>query len=398
MQRVVITGLGVLAANGTGQKAYWSSLVENRSGIGPITLFDARDLPSRIAGEVKDFDPHHYLDPQTKPRRMGRFTQLGLVAAKMAMEDAGLAPHSLDNIPNLLVVMGVSTSSMDLIGKRALPYTAVSAVPHALTSAIGYLFHKAPALVTLSDGCASSLDAVAHAMRQIQQGQHEIAIAGGSEGAITRYVCESMLACRKCSMRNDEPHKASRPFDLYRDYGVMAEGAGIVVLESADHARARGAAIYGEILSYTTCGDPAGSREGGGMADAMRQALANAGLQPGEIDHVNAHGPSDIDMDITETDMIKAALGAAAYRVPVTSIKGATGCPMGAGGVLQLIATALMIRNGMIPPTTNYEMPDPRCDLDYVPLHPRRTLIRKALINTHGFGRGNGTMIVGRVS
>jgi 3-oxoacyl-[acyl-carrier-protein] synthase II len=397
-QRVVITGVGVLAANGIGKDAYWKSLVENRSGIGPITLFDARDLPSRIAGEVKDFDPHDYLDPQMKPRRMGRFTQLGLVAAKMALDDAGLKPHGMDNIPNLLVVMGVSTSAMDLVGKRPAPYTAVSAVPHALTSAIGYLFHREPALVTLSDGCASSLDAVAYATRLIQQGQHEIAIAGGGEGAITRYVCESMLACRKCSMRNEEPHKASRPFDLHRDFGVMAEGGGIVILESADHARARGAPVYGEILSYKTCADPTGSREGGGLANAMRQALANAGAQPGDIDHVNAHGPSDIDMDITETDMIKEALGEAAYRIPVTSIKGATGCPMGVGGVLQLIATMLMIRHGMIPPTTNYEVPDSRCDLDYVPRRPRHVQIRKALINTHGFGRGNGAMVVGRAT
>jgi 3-oxoacyl-[acyl-carrier-protein] synthase II len=394
----MITGLGVLAANGIGKEAYWSSLVENRSGIGPITLFDAHDLPSRIAGEVKAFNPHDYLDPQMKPRRMGRFTQLGLVAAKMALDDAGLQPHSMEDVPNLLVVMGVSTSAMDLIGKRVAAYTAISAVPHALTSAIGYLFHKEPTLVTLSDGCASSLDAVAHAARLIQQGQHEIAITGGSDGGITRYVCECMLACRKCSMRNDAPQKASRPFDRHRDFGVMAEGAGVVVLESAEHARARGATIYGEFLSYSTCADPAGSREGGGLADAMRQALANAGVQPREIDHVNAHGPSDIDMDITETDMIKEALGETAYRVPVTSIKGATGCPMGAGGVLQLIATALMLRHRMVPPTTNYEDPDPRCDLDYVPLRPRRMEIRKALINTHGFGRGNGAMVVGRVA
>lgn len=395
--RAVVTGVGVLAANGIGKDAFWKSMLEGRSGIGPITLFDASDLPCRIAGEVRHFNPSDFIDPSRKPeKRMGRFTQLGLAAARLAIEDAGIQPEYLARMPNLSVVVGVSTSALDLRSRKPGLFTAVEGVPHAVTSAIGYTYHTDPRLLTISDGCASSLDSVAKAAEMIRLGKADLVIAGGAEGSIDHYVVEIMLKCRRCSTRNECPEKASRPFDRDRDYGVMAEGAGIVVLENLNHALGRGARIYGEITGYGTCADHITSEEGSGLAESMALAMANAGIREEQVDHISAHGPSDIDMDVTETNAIKQVFGNRAYRIPVVSIKGVVGCPMGSGGVMQLITAALTIHESRLPPTANYENPDPKCDLDYVPEGARRADVCTALINTHGFGRGNGTMVLRR--
>lgn len=195
-------------------------------------------------------------------------------------------------------------------------------------------------------------------------------------------------------MKNEEPEKASCPFDRARDYGVLAEAAGIVTVENLEYAQARGATIYGEIVAHGSCTDPVTAPEGGGLGHAMTIAMHNAGLATQDIGYINAHGPSDHQMDIVETEQIKTVFGPRAHSIPVTSIKGATGCPMGVGGILQAIATCLTLTNNMIPPTTNYEHPDPACDLDYVPAHPRHANIEFALVNTHGFGRGNGAMVI----
>ena len=392
--RAVLTGMGVLAANGTGIETFWANLVEGRSGIGPITLFDASDLPSRIAGEVKQFDPEAYVDPKLKPKRMGRFTQLGVAAARLAFQDAGLTPAELRRPADLPVVMGVSTNAMDLNEIEPQIHTAVTGIPVALSSAVSYMHDIHARLLTVSNGCASGLDAVAAAAAMIRRGEVDLALAGGAESGIVRYVVNCMLKCRKCSMRNDTPEKASRPFDRWRDYGVLAEGAGVVTLENFDHARARGARIYAEIVNQGSCTDNADDPEGGGFSTSMTRALHNSGLYTGDIDFISAHGPSDIYMDIVETDCIKHVFADRAYGIPVTSIKGATGCPMGVGGVLQLMAASLSVRHGLIPPTTNYETPDPRCDLDYVPGSPRHVSVRHGVINTHGFGRGNTSMVV----
>lgn len=392
--RVVISGAGVLAANGSGVDAFWSSLLAGKSGIGPITLFDASDLPCRIAGEISDFDPLRYMDASVKPRRMGRFAQMAVACAKMAVDDAGLSPAALARQREIPIVLGVSTTAMDLVDKRPTPFTAVAAIPHAATSAVGYMFDINTKLLTISNGCASSLDAVATAALHIQAGQTDIAIAGGAESSMTRYVFQSMLKTRRCSTRNHDPAGASRPFDRNRDRGVMAEGSGMVILENYEHAVARGAAIYAEYKGYASCADPREGEEGAGLAKAMHLALANTGLSPLDIDYISAHGPSDIEMDVTETRMIKSVFGDRAYELPITSIKGATGCPMGAGGVHQLIAASMSMREGLLPPTANLESPDPACDLDYVAGRYRMAQIERALINTHGFGRGNGCMII----
>jgi 3-oxoacyl-[acyl-carrier-protein] synthase II len=300
LNRAVVTGVGVLAANGIGKDAFWRNTLAGKSGIGPITLFDASDLPCRIAGEVKGFDPEQFIDPSLKPaKRMARFTQLGLAAARMAIEDAGLDKKRLCSVPDLPVVLGVSTSALDLRARKPGIFTAVEGVPHACASAIGYMYNRSPRLLTVSDGCASSLDAVAKAVELIRTNQADLVIAGGAEGAIERYVVEIMLKCRRCSVQNDNPGKASRPFDKHRDYGVMAEGAGILVLENMQHAMARGVRMYGEVTGYGTCADHASAPEGSGLARSMVLAMDNAGLRRDEIDHVSAHGPSDIDMDRT---------------------------------------------------------------------------------------------------
>jgi len=304
--RVVITGVGILAANGIGKDAFWRTLAAGESGVGPITLFDASDLPCKIAGEVKGFVPTDFIDPTLKPhKRMGRFTQLGLAASRMALEDAGLTKDFLQELPCLPIVLGVSTIAMEMRSQKATLYSAVAGIPHAATSAIGYMYHAHPRLLTLSDGCASSLDAVAMAARMIRYGESDLIITGGAEGSIDHYVVEIMLKCRRCSTRNDFPQKASRPFDRDRDYGVVAEGAAIVVLENLKHALARGAHIYGEITGYGSRADPSDAEEGGGLAVSMELALNNAGVRKEQIDYLSAHGPSDIDMDRTETKVIK---------------------------------------------------------------------------------------------
>jgi 3-oxoacyl-[acyl-carrier-protein] synthase II len=394
--RAVITGMGVLAANGTGLDAFWSTLVAGQSGIGPITLFDASDLACRIAGEVKGFDPDEYIEAKFKPRRMGRFTQLGVAAARMALQHATLEQRDLKGMSALHIIMGVSTSAMDLFAFEPRIHTGVASVPHAAGSAIAYGFEVSARLMTISNGCASSLDAIASGAALIQSGEADIVIAGGTDAAVTHYVFDGMLKCRRCSTRNDDPLHASRPFDKNRDYGVLAEGAGIVVLENLEHAHARGATCYATVEGYGTYSDPPGSEEGSGLEKAMALAMENSALAPKDIQFINAHGPSDIQMDAVESRMIKKVFQHRAFDTPVMSIKAVTGCPMGVGGVHQTIASALALKNQLIPMTANYEEPDPECDLDYVPGQSRHAILEHVMINTHGFGRGNSALILRR--
>ncbi len=394
--RVVISGLGVVAANGIGVEDFWRTLLEGRSGIGPITLFDAHDLSCRMAGEVKGFDARRFLPPGLKPRRLARFAQFGLAAAGMAIRDAGLDIAELRSLADVPVVMGVSSNAMELAFKPLAPYTCVAGVPHAAASAIAYGLGLRARLLTISDGCASSLDALAAAAELIRTGRADLALAGGADSVMTRVVFESFIKSRRVSQRNDEPHRASRPFDRTRDGGLMAEGSGVIVLEHADRARARGAPVYAALAGYGTCADAPDSEEGSGLERSMRLALANTPKQPDQVDAVFAHAPSDPQMDRVESQLIGRVFGDRALRVPVTSIKGVTGNPMGSGGVLQVIAAAMALRHHQVPPTANYEFPDPECPLDVVPGAPRRARLRAVLINTHGFGRGNSSLILER--
>jgi 3-oxoacyl-[acyl-carrier-protein] synthase II len=396
--RVVITGLGVLAANGIGKEAFWNSLLAGESGIGPVTQFDASDIPNAIAGEVSDFDPKKYLDPSVKSKRMGRFTQLAIVAAQQAIEDAGLPLDYLQKIDGIPVVMGSSAMAMDLLAKPPTVTTAVMCIPNAPASAIAYINQLNASLHYVSNGCASSLDAIALASDLIRQGKADVVIAGGSDSTITHYVFEGFHKSRKVPKGFDSPETACRPFDLFRSGGVISEGAGIVILESAEHAEERGKQPYCQIAGYGTCADPLRSLEAAGIQEAMGKAIENAGIRSENIDFISAHAPGDQEIDLTETNSIKAIFKNHSYQIPITSIKGSCGSAMGTGGAHQLIATALAMKNQLIPPTTNYTSKDPDCDLDHVPLEARKQKIRHALVNTHGFGRSNGSMILKNLS
>ena len=392
--RVVITGIGVLAANGNGVDAYWDTLLKGESGIGTISLFDAEGLPCQIAGEVKGFDATEHIDAGLRPKRMGRFTQLAVATAEQAIADAGLTSEDLRRQGEVPVILGVSSTSLDLLEKKPDVSTAVSASPNAAASAVGYLHDVSTKLMTVANACGSGLDAIAMGAAMIRNGQADLVITGASDSTMTRYFFESMLKVRRCSTSTDGPEVSSRPFDRNRDRGVLAEGAGIVILENLAHAQARGIEPYATVRSYASAADPYGGGEGEGMATAMRSAVANAALDPGHIDYISAHGPSDVEMDIIETRMIKEVFGPRAYEVPISSIKGVTGCSLGAGSATQVISTALSLKHRVLPPTANLAAPDPECDLDYIPGGPRMAEGRFAMVNTHGFGQGNSCMIL----
>lgn len=393
--QVAVTGIGVFAPNGNSPDAFWESLMEGRSGIGPVTLFDASSFSCRIAGEVKGFDPHDYIDPTLRPkRRMARASQLAIAATYQAVEDAGLETAELKEFGELPVVIGVSTAAMDIRERAPRPWSAVAGIPHAVTSAISFGLGLEARLLTVSNGCASGMDAVAVAAEEIRHGRSDVILTGSADAALTSYVFKCFESSRKMSLRNDAPAKASRPFDRDRDGGVASEAACILVLENMAQALARGARPYAEIISYGSCADLPNSKEGAGLQRAMEKALANAALRKERIDHINAHAPSDTHMDRTEVEMIKNVFGSHAYRIPVTSIKGSTGNPMAVGGVLQIVAAALSMRHDSVPPTCNLDHADPQCDLDHVSGVPRMLPIEHALVNTHGFGRGNSSLIM----
>jgi 3-oxoacyl-[acyl-carrier-protein] synthase II len=405
--RVVITGMGVLAPNGTGLEAFWDSLLTGRSGIGPITLFDATGYKSRIAGEVKGFDPLDYIEPELKPKRMARHTQLAYAASMMAIKDAGLEINDGDFPSPTPVVIGVSTSAMDIIersisdcesrGAKAASPTAVGALaPQAVASIIADRIGRQADAATVSSACPSGLDAVILAAAMIQAGEAELAVAGGADAPIVKHTFAAFTAAGLSSYRNDEPEKASRPFDLERDTGVISEGAGVFILENLERAEARGARIYLEICGYAKQRDNSPTEPASGLVGSMRLALANADLTVNDIDYIAAYGPGHPILDAAEVRYIKEVFGDLAYSIPVSSIKGVTGNPLAAGGPMQIAACALSLRDQKIAPTTNCEFPDPDCDLDFVPGIPRKAKLKYILLNVRGLGGGASTLVVGR--
>lgn len=406
--RVVVTGMGVLAPNGIGLKPFWESLVEGRSGISQITRFDPTEFRSRIAGEVKNFEPTDYIDAKFKPQRMARHTQLAFAAMRMALTDAKFDPAKQLIDHPLPVMLGVSSAAMDLLeecceqmfnsGPRAVSPHVIDGQPQAAAHMLTLALGVSARAMTMSSACPSGLDAIASAATMIRSGEADVAIAGGTDATITPVMMASFATARLSSTRNDDPQRASRPFDRERDSGVISEGAAVIVLEELDSALARGARPYVEILGYASQGDDYVTGEVFGLGHAMRRALDSAGKTPEEIDYICAHGPGHPALDAVETDMIKRVFGAHAHRIPISSIKGVTGNPLSAAGPIQLVACALAIRNGMIPPTANYEVPDPRCDLDYVPYRARRRQINTALMNVRGLGGGNSSLVVQRLN
>jgi len=407
--RVVVTGIGVLAPNGNGLEAFWKSIVAGESGIGLITRFDTTGFKSRIAGEVKNFDPLDYIEPELKPKRMARQTQLAYAATMMALTDARLDPNNLELPSPTPVVIGVSSSAIDVLERafeavrengpnRASPTATAHMIPQAAANIVADRIGMCADATTVSSACPSGLDAVAQAAAMIRGGEAQIAVAGGADVPVTPLALSMFIASGLSSCRNGEPERASRPFDLYRDSGVISEGAGVVILEDMERAEARNAPIYLEITSYGKHRDQDPEKPGSGLEDSMRIALANGGVRTTDIDHISAYGPGHPVLDATEVQAIKNVFGSQAYSIPVTSIKGVTGNAMAAAGPFQLAACALTIRDQMIAPTANYEVPDPLCDLDFVVSRPRKAKVSRALINVRGLGGSASTMVVNRVA
>jgi 3-oxoacyl-[acyl-carrier-protein] synthase II len=401
--------MGILAANGNGADAFWDSVLKCRSGIAPISLFDAADFQIKVAGEIKDFDLTRYINGRINPKRLARHTQLALAAAHLAVEDSGLEHDELEAAGPVAIVAGVSTGAIDVIesGKekmmelgprRVSSYIVGAGQPHAITTAISAYLAVRTQILTLSTACPAGLDAVGMAAGILREGRAEIAIAGGADSPVNTLTVASFGPTGLVPMDVAEPQKASRPFDRNRNGGILAEGACFLVLETLDHALARGATPLAEITGFGSCVDSADDDPGGGLETAIEMALANAGRLPKDIDYVCAHGPSDPVIDRIETTMLKRTFGPHAYRIPVSSIKGVTGNPLAAAGPLQLATCALAMRDKIVPPTANYQTPDPACDLDYVPNKPRRANVRRALVNIHGMGGGNSCAVVEAVA
>jgi 3-oxoacyl-[acyl-carrier-protein] synthase II len=405
--RIVITGLGALTPLGNSMERTWNSLVKGASGIGHITRFDASVFPCRIAGELKGFDPREYMTTK-EAHRTDPFIQYALAAALMAMEDAGLTitPHSALRT-GVLVGSGrggVTTSERNLIAFMAKGPRAVSPfyTPMSLVNmASGYISMKLGAkgpCFDVSTACATGTHALGEAMKLIQRGDADVMIAGGTEAALTPLILAGFCQARALSQRNEEPVKASRPFDRDRDGFVLAEGAGVLMLEELTHARKRGAKIYAELAGYGlssdafhyTRPDPAGD----GPARAMALALSDAGVRPEDIDYINAHGTSTVSNDGIETLAIKKTFGKHAYSLAVSSSKSMLGHMLGAAGAVEAAVSALALLEGTIPPTINYDNPDPECNLDYVPNTARKQDIKTALSNSLGFGGINAALVL----
>jgi 3-oxoacyl-[acyl-carrier-protein] synthase II len=407
--RTVITGMGVVTPIGIGLEAFWESLIQGRSGVGRITRFDPDGFRCRIAGEVKGFDPTPYIEAKDL-KRMILFTQYACVASKMAIEDAGLELERIDP-KRVGVYIGSGIGGLEVmeeehkrfieegprrIGATFIPKLIIDIAAGWVSILFGF---KGPNLSCVT-ACATGAHAIGEAYRIIQRGDADVMIAGGTEAAITPLALAGFSASRSLSSRNEEPNRASRPFDLERDGFVMGEGAGILVLESSTHAMARGAHVYAEVVGYGLSGDAyhltAPCPDGEGAALAMEMALRDAGLHPQDIGYINAHGTSTQLNDKVETDAIKRVFGDYAYRIPISSTKSMTGHMLGAAGGVELVASALTIERGKIHPTINYERPDPQCDLDYVPNEAREAEVDVALSNSFGFGGHNAVLIIRR--
>ncbi|HQJ15825.1 MAG TPA: beta-ketoacyl-ACP synthase II [Candidatus Omnitrophota bacterium] len=407
-KRVVVTGLGLISSLGNSVAANWKALCEGVSGIGPLQTFDVSAYDARIASEVKGFDPLAFGMSAKDAKRLEKFVQYALAATKQAIEDSGLNAEKEDR-ERVGVIVGSGIGSLRIIEEeyevvlkkgpsRVSPFLIPSLIVNEAAGhiAITYGFMGPNACVTTA--CASGSHALGDALRVIQRGDADVMIAGGTESCITKLGVSGFCALKALSTRNDEPQKASRPFDLQRDGFVMAEGCGIVVLESLEHAQKRGAKIYAEFAGYgascdayhSTAPDP----EGLGASLAMKWALKDAKINPEQVDYINAHGTSTKLNDKGETLAVKKALGGHAGKVMVSSTKSMTGHMLGAAGGYEFVVSCLAVKDDIAPPTINYEFPDPECDLDYVPNTARRTPINVALSNSLGFGGHNATLAV----
>ncbi len=410
MRRVVVTGLGITSPLGTGLEKNWDALTNGRSGIGPITRFDASDFPVRFAGEVRDFPTDDYIDKK-EARKMDLFIHYAIGAADMALADSGLVIND-ENATRVAVVVGSGMGGLPAIEKyhEALlegGHRKISPffIPMSIINlAAGHISIKSgakgPNIAPVS-ACASGTHAIGDAFRMIQRGDADAAIAGGSESTICAMAVGGFAVIKALSTNNDDPLAASRPFEKNRDGFVIAEGSGIVILEEYEAARKRGAKIYGEVAGYGLTGDAyhmtAPSPGGEGAGRCMKMALDTAGVNPGEVNYINAHGTSTPFNDLYETLAIKSVFGDHAYKLMVSSTKSMTGHLLGAAGGVEAVFTLLAMDRGVVPPTINHVEPDPECDLDYVPNTARQARVNVALSNSLGFGGTNATLLFRKV-
>jgi 3-oxoacyl-[acyl-carrier-protein] synthase II len=408
-RRVVITGIGVITPLGSDLNVFWQNLLAGKSGIGPVTRFDTTNFDSKIGGEVKDFSAEEFM-PAKETRRTDRFTQYAVGAARKAVADSKIDLSKAD-LNRIGVLVGSGIGGMETIEEQAgillkkgpqrvspfmIPMLIVNMASGYISMLLGV---KGPNLAVVS-ACATATHALGEATRAIVHNDADVMIAGGSEAAITQLGYAGFCAMRAMSTRNNEPTRASRPFDAQRDGFVMGEGAGVCILESLEHARKRHAQIYCEVVGYGITGDAyhmsAPAPEGEGAARSMAMALRHAHLNPEQVSYINAHGTSTPVGDKCETQAIKTVFGAHAKKLAVSSTKSMTGHLLGAAGAVETAVCALAIQNNIVPPTINYENPDPDCDLDYVPNKAREMNVYACVNNSLGFGGHNATLIVKR--
>ncbi|EPY04135.1 3-oxoacyl-ACP synthase [Paenibacillus sp. E194] len=404
--RVVVTGMGVVTALGSDIETFWNNLLEGKSGVSHIEAFDVTDYPTQIAASVKDFNPEDFMDKK-ETRRMDRFVQFAVAASKNALEDAKLDVREQTNPDRVGVIVGSGigglgtwedqhTILMEKGVKRVSPFFIPMMIANMASGQVSITVGARGPNTAAVSACATGTHSIGDAYKIIQRGDADVMICGGAEATIRPIGMAGFCAMRAMSTRNDEPERASRPFDVDRDGFVMGEGAGVLVLESLEHALARGARIYGEVAGYGMSGDAHHMTEPDptGAALCMNRALADGELAPEQIDYINAHGTSTPVGDRSETKAIKSALGDHAYKTAVSSTKSMTGHLLGAAGGVEAVICSLVLQHGMIPPTINLENQDPECDLDYVPNVARKADVQVAMSNSFGFGGHNATIVL----
>jgi 3-oxoacyl-[acyl-carrier-protein] synthase II len=404
-RRVVVTGLGAVTPLGNSAEELWTGLIQGRSGIGPITKFDPSAYPTRIAGQIKNFDPLAFVDKKDA-RRLDPYLQYAIAASVMAVADAGVDPARLDRERfGVLIGSGIGGITTLLEGEHVLlekgpdrvsPFIVPMLIINMASGLVSMRFGAKGPNSAVVTACATGNHAIGDAFRLIARGDADVMIAGGAEAMIVPLTIAGFCAMKAMSTRNDDPERASRPFDADRDGFVCGEGAGILILEDLEHAVRRDARIYAEIIGYGMTGDAhhitAPDPEGDGAARAMMLALKDAKLAPGDVGYINAHGTSTPYNDKFETLAIKRVFGDHARKLAISSTKSMTGHLLGAAGGVEAIATTLALRHGLLPPTINYDTPDPDCDLDYVPNQARKQDVDVALSNAFGFGGTNATL------
>ena len=394
----MVTGIGAVTPIGIGKEDFWSALARGVSGVSKITSFDASDYPTRIAAEVRDFNPIEFMEAKDA-RRMDRFCQFAVAASKMALEDAGLPTENLGEDFGVLISSGIGglltleaqhKALLEKGPRRISPLTIPMVIPNMASAQVAISFGAKGPCTTVVTACAAGNNAIGDAFELIRRGDAEGMIAGGAEAPVSSVSLAGFAAMGALSRRNDKPEAASRPFDLERDGFVIGEGSGVVILEELKRAKGRGARIYGEVLGYGMAGEAyhiAGLEPSGdGLVRSMMGALKEAGLKAEQVDYINAHGTSTKLNDSAETKAVKRVFGEHALMISVSSTKSMTGHMLGAAGAVEFIACLLAIDRGIVHPTINYEFPDPDCDLDYVPNEARRMPVRIAISNSQGFG------------